>query len=157
GCGANEFPRSKHETMNVAVATVQVPFVHGGAEIHASELLKALRSAGHRAELIAIPFKWYPPEQILHNMLACRLLDRTESNGLVVDRVIALRFPAYFIPHPNKTLWILHQHRTAYDLWSHPLCDLMHYANGAYVRAAIHEADRQLIPQARAVFANSCN
>jgi glycosyltransferase involved in cell wall biosynthesis len=119
--------------------------------------VQALRSAGHQAELVAIPFKWYPPERILDHMLACRLLDLTESNGLPVDRVIALRFPAYFIPHPHKVLWILHQHRTAYDLWSHPLCDLVHFANGPRVRVAIHQADRQLIPQARAVFANSQN
>jgi glycosyltransferase involved in cell wall biosynthesis len=143
--------------MRVAIATVQVPFVYGGAEIHASELLKALRSAGHQAELVAIPFKWYPPERILDHMLACRLLDLTESCGTAVDRVIALKFPAYLVHHPNKVLWILHQHRTAYELWSHPLCDLMHFPNGAQVRAAIHQADKQLIPQARAVFANSQN
>jgi glycosyltransferase involved in cell wall biosynthesis len=143
--------------MRVAIATVQVPFVYGGAEIHASELLKALRSAGHQAELIVVPFKWYPPERILDHMLACRLLDLTETNGHRVDRLIGLKFPAYFIPHPNKVLWILHQHRSAYDLWSNPLCDLVHFPNGAYVRSAIHRADRQLIPQARAVFANSHN
>jgi glycosyltransferase involved in cell wall biosynthesis len=54
-------------------------------------------------------------------------------------------------------LWILHQHRTAYELWDHPLSDLVYYPNGSQVRDAIEQADRNLIPEARAVFANSRN
>src|SRR3954454_19989977 len=143
--------------MKILITTVQVPFVRGGAEILAEGLRDALRSAGHEAEIVAIPFKWYPPERILDQMLACRLLDITESTGIAVDRVIGLKFPAYFIPHPNKVLWILHQHRTAYDLWDHALSDLVYYPNGSQVRDAIEKADRTLIPEARAVFANSQN
>jgi hypothetical protein len=143
--------------MRILIATVQVPFIRGGAEIHAEGLRDALVQAGHEAEILAIPFKWYPPEKILDHMLACRLLDATEVAGTRVDRLIGLRFPAYLIPHPNKVLWILHQHRTAYDLWDHTLSDLVHYPNGSQVRDAIQQADRKLIPEARAVFANSHN
>jgi glycosyltransferase involved in cell wall biosynthesis len=71
--------------------------------------------------------------------------------------VIALKFPAYLIPHPNKVLWLVHQHRTAYDLWHHPLCDLMHFPNGSEVRDAIRHADCQLIPECRGVFSISRN
>jgi glycosyltransferase involved in cell wall biosynthesis len=138
--------------MRILIATVQVPFVRGGAEILADNLRDALRAEGHEAEVVAVPLKWYPPERILDALLACRLLDVTESNGNRVDRVIGLKFPAYLIPHPNKVLWLLHQHRTAYDLWGHPQCDLMHHANGARVRQAIAEADRRLIPEAGAVY-----
>jgi len=143
--------------MRVLIATTQVPFVRGGAEIHAEGLLQALRSEGHEAELIAIPFKWYPPERITEAMLACRLLDLTESAGTRVDRVIGLKFPAYLFRHPSKVLWILHQHRSAYELWDHELCDLRRFPNGPDIRAAIMEADRQCIPEAKAVFANSRN
>ena len=143
--------------MRILIATVQVPFIRGGAEIHASGLRNALRAAGHQAEILSIPFKWYPPEKILDHMLACRLLDVTEAAGTQVDMLIGLKFPAYLIPHPNKVLWILHQHRTAYELWDHPLSDMIYYANGAQVRDAIQIADQQLIPQAKAVFANSRN
>ena len=101
-------------------------------------------AAGHEAEILAIPFKWYPPEKILDHMLACRLLDVSEVAGTRVDRLIGLRFPAYLIPHPNKVLWILHQHRTAYELWDHPLSDLVYYPNGSQVRDAIEQADRKL-------------
>jgi glycosyltransferase involved in cell wall biosynthesis len=143
--------------MRVLIATVQVPFIRGGAEVHAEGLRDALLQAGHEAEILAIPFKWYPPEKILDHMLACRLLDVTEVAGTRVDRLIGLRFPAYLIPHPNKVLWILHQHRTAYDLWDHALSDLVYYPNGSQVRDAIEHADRTLIPEAKAVFANSQN
>ena len=143
--------------MRILIATVQVPFIRGGAEIHAEGLRDALRAAGHSAEIISIPFKWYPPERILDHMLACRLLDVTEAAGTPIDLMIGLKFPAYLIPHPNKVLWILHQHRTAYELWDHPLSDLIYYPNGAQVRDAIVKADRELIPQAKAVFANSRN
>jgi glycosyltransferase involved in cell wall biosynthesis len=90
-------------------------------------------------------------------MLACRLLDLTESHGTTIDRLIALKFPAYFIPHPNKVLWILHQHRTAYDLWDHSLSDLIQHNNGSLVRDSIRRADRNIIPEAKAIYANSAN
>ena len=143
--------------MRILIATVQVPFIRGGAEVHAEGLRDALIEAGHEAEILAIPYKWYPPEKILDHILACRLLDVSEVAGTRVDRLIGLRFPAYLIPHPNKVLWILHQHRTAYDLWDHALSDLVYYPNGSQVRDAIEHADRTLIPEAKAVFANSQN
>ncbi len=143
--------------MRILIATIQVPFVRGGAELHAEGLRQAFNQAGHQVELVAIPFKWYPPERIIENILACRLLDLTESSGMVIDRVIGLRFPAYLIPHPNKVLWILHQYRSAYDLWDSPLGDLIHYPNGHHVRSAIVHADKSFIPEAKAVYGNSRN
>ena len=143
--------------MRILITTVQVPFIQGGAELHAQGLRDALVRCGHEAEILAIPFKWYPPEKILDHMLLCRMLDLSEVAGTRVDLMIGLKFPAYLIPHPNKVLWILHQHRTAYELWDHPLSDLVHYPNGVQVREAIQHADRRLIPEARAIFANSRN
>jgi glycosyltransferase involved in cell wall biosynthesis len=138
--------------VRVLITTVQVPFVRGGAEILTDGLRAALLGAGHDAEIVAVPFKWYPPERIPDQMLACRLFDLTESCGRSIDRVIGLKFPAYLIPHPNKVLWLLHQHRTAYDLWNHPLGDLDCHATGAQIRDAIRLADQSLIPEAGKVF-----
>ena len=143
--------------MRILIATVHVPFIRGGAEVHAEGLRDALREAGHEVEIIAVPFKWYPPERIVDHMLACRLLDVTEVMGTPVDLLIGLRFPAYLIPHPNKVLWILHQFRTAYELWDHQLGDLIYSPNGAEVRDSIRQADRHFIGQAKLVFANSAN
>jgi glycosyltransferase involved in cell wall biosynthesis len=138
--------------MRVLLATVQVPFVQGGAEVLARSLLDALRAAGHEAEITAIPFKWYPPERMLDCMLACRLLDVTETNGRPIDRMIGLKFPAYLMPHPNKVLWLLHQHRQSYEQWDQPISDMIHFANGREVRDAIRRTDQRLIPEARAVY-----
>ena len=143
--------------MRILIATTHVPFIRGGAELLAEGLRDALRAAGHQTEISAIPFKWYPPEKILEHMLACRLLDVTEVAGTPVDLLIGLKFPAYLIRHPNKVLWILHQFRTAYDLWDHPLGDLISSRNGLKVRDAIRRADKQIIPESKAVFALSGN
>ncbi len=141
--------------MRIGVLTVQVPFVHGGAELHARNLLRAMRDAGHQAEIISMPFKWFPPDRIAPQILAARLLDVTASSGMSIDRVIGLKFPAYLIDHPDKVLWILHQHRTAYDLWGHGLGDLHDQPGGDQAMLAIREADNRLIPSARRIFTNS--
>jgi glycosyltransferase involved in cell wall biosynthesis len=150
--------------VRIVIATTSVPFVRGGAELHAENLHRALIEAGHQAEIVALPFKWYPAEIIPQQMLAARLFDLTESNGNPVDRVIGLKFPAYLVPHPNKVLWILHQHRPAYDLWEREFGVLAKFpnllrtvANGWEARNAIIEADKRLIPEARRVFTNSRN
>lgn len=143
--------------MRVVIANTQVPFVRGGAEHHAESLRDALLQRGHQAEIAAIPFKWYPPGKILEHALACRLLDLTEANGQPVDRLIGLKFPAYLVPHPNKVIWILHQYRSAYDLWERPDCDLAEFAEGPRIRDSIRQLDNRFLPEARALYANSQN
>ena len=143
--------------MRLLIANVQVPFVRGGGEMLADGLHDALVAAGHDAEIVRLPFKWYPPERMLEQLLAARLLDLTESSGTRIDRVIGLRFPAYLVPHPNKVLWLLHQDRTAYDLWGTGLCELTHAPNGQEIRDAIRAADTTMIPEARAVYTISAN
>ena len=43
--------------MKVAIASVQVPFTRGGAEIHAEMLESELKKRGYNADIITIPFK----------------------------------------------------------------------------------------------------
>jgi glycosyltransferase involved in cell wall biosynthesis len=143
--------------MRVAIATVQVPFLRGGAEMLAEGLRQALRDAGHQAEIVAVPFKWYPAPNIAQQLVACRLLDLSESMGTRIDRVVGLKFPAYLIPHPDKVLWLLHQHRSAYDLWGSPFDDLSAQAGGLEAREIIRNADSRLIPEAGRVFTISRN
>lgn len=143
--------------MRIAIATVQVPFVRGGAELLAESLRSELQAAGHEAEIISLPFKWYPAERIAEHMLAFRLMDLTESRAGPIDRVIGLKFPAYMITHPNKVIWLLHQHRGAYDLWGTPYGDLTAAPGGAHVRAGIRNADLATLPEARAIYTLSAN
>ena len=141
--------------MKIALATVQVPFIAGGAEIHASSLQRELRARGHEVDIVAIPFKWYPPERILDCMLMARLVDLTEVNGQRIDRVIALKFPAYYLEHPNKVCWLLHQHRQAYDLFDTAYGDLHQSQQGRDVAAEIQRWDNELLPQSRGIYSNS--
>jgi glycosyltransferase involved in cell wall biosynthesis len=144
--------------MRVAVCHPQTPFVRGGAETHAEQLVAALRAAGHEAELVLIAGKWYPGSELAHQMAVWRALDLSESNGLPIDVVIPLKFPAYLMRHERKIVWLIHQHRTAYELWDHPeYADLARQPEGALVRDLIHSADRVALGEAKRVFANSKN
>jgi len=121
--------------MKVAIATVQVPFLSGGAELHAASLRRELTLRGIEADIVPIPFKWYPPSRLLDMMLMARLVDLSEVNGRKIDRVITLKFPAYYLEHECKIGWILHQHRQAYDLFETQFGDLHHDAEGRAVAA----------------------
>jgi glycosyltransferase involved in cell wall biosynthesis len=141
----------------VLVTATQVPFVTGGAELHVRELVTQLRRAGHDAEVVTQPFAVHSPDALLEAMVAARLMRLTESAGRPVDRLIVTKFPTYFAPHPNKVVWLMHQHRTAYELWDSPFSDLAQFKNGRAVRDAIREADRRLLPEAKRLFTTSRN
>lgn len=140
---------------NILICTTQVPFTTGGAEAHVEGLRRALIEAGYNAEVVALPFMWYPPEEIMRSALAWRMLELSEANGRPVDLVIGMKFPAYLAAHERKVLWIIHQHRSAYNLWNTPFDDLSTYPEGARVREWIRQCDNRFIPAAKKVFANS--
>jgi len=140
---------------NILICTTQVPFTTGGAEAHVEGLRRALLQAGYNAEVVALPFKWYPPAEIMRSALAWRLLDLSAANGKPIDLVIGMKFPAYLVAHERKVLWIMHQYRAAYNLWDTPFDDLSPYPDGAQVKEWIRNADNRLIPEAKKVFANS--
>jgi glycosyltransferase involved in cell wall biosynthesis len=103
--------------MRIALATVQSPFIRGGAELHAGQLCKQLIRAGHEAEIVTMPFRYGPPAEILRSMRNWEEEDFTCLSGFTPDLVICLKFPTWYLKHPRKVAWILHQHRAVYDLW----------------------------------------
>lgn len=144
--------------MRIAVVHPQTPFVRGGAETHTEALVRALREAGHEAEEVVVAGKWYPATELVHQMAVWRSLDLSESNGLPIDMVIALKFPAYLVPHERKVVWLIHQHRSAYELWDHPeFADLSKQEEGPAVRDMIWQADRIALGEAKRIFTNSRN
>jgi glycosyltransferase involved in cell wall biosynthesis len=143
--------------VRIAVLHPQAAFVRGGAETHAASLVKALQEAGHETELVQIAWKWYPSTELTHAMAVWRSFDITESNGLKVDVAITLKFPAYLAIHERKIVWLIHQHRSAYELWDHPLGDLRPQEGSEGVREMIQQADRTALGEAKALFANSHN
>jgi glycosyltransferase involved in cell wall biosynthesis len=141
----------------ILVGEAQVPFVRGGAEFHVRELLRHLRLHGHDAELVSLPFKWYPKSEILPHAAAWRLLDLSESNGRPVDLFIATKFPTYFARHPHKVAWIIHQHRAAYELAGTPFSDFAHTEEDVALRDELIRLDRAMLGECTRLFANARN
>jgi glycosyltransferase involved in cell wall biosynthesis len=143
--------------MRVAVCAPQVPFVRGGAEVMADDLVAALRALGHDADLVTVPFKWYPGARVLDQAFLWRLADLTESDGIPIDRVIATKFPAYCVRHPNKVAWVLHQFRQAYDYDRTELGQFSEEPFDRATREAVARLDAVALGEARRVFATSRN
>jgi len=141
----------------VVVCEAQVPFVHGGAEVHVRELLRELRERGYEAELVSIPFKWYPKTEILPHAAAWRLMDLSESNGRSIDLVIATKFPTYFVRHPNKVAWLIHQYRAAYELCGTPYSDFRHTESDVGLRDTLIRLDTEMLGECRRLFTNAEN
>ncbi len=103
--------------MKIVIPAIKVPFIRGGAERMTEGLADALRHRGHEVETIHFPFK-FSPESALETLMAyCETLDVETFNGKHVDKAIALQFPAYYVNHPDLVLWLMHQHRAAYELY----------------------------------------
>lgn len=145
------------EAKTILVLEAQVPFVHGGAEIHVRELLRELQARGYAAELVSVPFKWYPKDEILPHAAAWRLLDLSESNGRPVDLVIGTKFPTYFARHPNKVAWLIHQYRAAYELAGTPYSDFGHNERDLGLRDRLIQLDTEMLGECRRIYANARN
>jgi glycosyltransferase involved in cell wall biosynthesis len=104
--------------MRIAITTTRAPFVHGGAEVLERDLIGALRQHGHTVEVVAYPFRYGDASVVERSVDIWASEDLMTLSGPSPDRVIALKFPAYFAKHPHVSLWLLHQHRAYYELWS---------------------------------------
>lgn len=141
----------------VLVCEAQVPFVHGGAEMHVRQLVRELRSRGFDTELVSVPFKWYPKEEILPHAAAWRLLDLSEANGRPIDLVIATKFPTYFVRHPRKVAWLIHQYRAAYELCGTEYSDFAHTELDVGLRDHLMRLDTAALAECTRLFANARN
>ena len=103
---------TKIPKLKIAVVNNWVPFLRGGAELLAEKLCRELQENGHQVELVRVPFRWDTPHRVIDSVLAARMMDFG-----FYDRVLPIKFPAYCIKHPKKTVWLLHQFRQMYDLW----------------------------------------
>jgi len=139
------------------VCAPQVPFARGGAEIFADTLVDELHDRGHEADLVTIPYKWYPGERVLSQAFLWRLLDLSESDGRPIELVIATKFPSYALRHPNKVVWLVHQFRQAYELDGTELGQFGPDVADRATRRAVHRLDDAALGEARALFAISQN
>ena len=136
--------------MKVLVLSTKVPFVHGGAEELFDHLVRNLQASGVEAEGMRLPFTWNPAERLIDEMLIARRLRVSH-----VDRVIALKFPAYLVPAPDKVIWLLHQYRQAYDLLDAGQSNIPEDQRGKVILNAIRSADNQAFAESKAIYTNS--
>lgn len=127
----------------VLVCETQVPFVRGGAELLVQQLVDEFRARGYETDKVALPFKWYPKQELQPHAAAWRMLDLSESNGRAVDLLVATKFPTYLARHPRKVCWLVHQHRAAYELCDTPYSDFAHDPVDVALRDRLMALDEQ--------------
>lgn len=142
----------------VGVLHAQVPFVMGGAELLAQNLVNQLKKREYMAEIISLPFKWYPVNELFNSAMAWRMVDIEEANGQKIDLVVATKYPTYVARHENKVLWLLHQHRTAYDLYDkEQWAGLKFIPGGAEARNKLIDIDNKTIIECKRSYTISQN
>jgi glycosyltransferase involved in cell wall biosynthesis len=138
--------------MKILVAATITPFIHGGADNHIHGLVRALNEAGHNTELLRLPFKFEPASDVERSMDYATGLDLNNPNGIQIDRVISLQFPAWGLQHAEHWAWVMHQHRAVYELYddSNASSALRH------LRIAVTAFDQQALSKGvQKLFANS--
>ena len=130
--------------MRILIATSALPFAGGGNRVIAEELLRTAREAGHRAEILITPQNPYGRQCAAY--LANRLTDiRQGDDGLPVDEVISLRYPAFSLRHPRHVCWLNHRMREFDDLWPEHRAELSPFGRfkGALRRRLLSGLDRR--------------
>jgi glycosyltransferase involved in cell wall biosynthesis len=143
--------------MRILVCTSQVPFARGGAELLSEGLCQALREHGHEADVVALPYSWTPHANLFKSALAWRLLDLATVDGRPVDALICTKFPSYAAKHPRKIVWLVHQHRQAYDWRGTALSDWGAQPGDTQALDLLQRLDRRTLGEAHARFAISRN
>ena len=140
--------------MRVLVVANLTPFLRGGADAHIQGLTTACREAGYDVECLRLPFAFSPADEVRRAMSSAGGLELSAPSGQSIDILISLQFPAYGVAHPNHRVWVMHQHRAAYDLFeAKPSGDDM-----TILRADIESFDQEHLGAAsrrNRLFANS--
>jgi glycosyltransferase involved in cell wall biosynthesis len=134
--------------VDVVVCGAHKPFMYGGAEQHQENLVAAIRAAGHRADLVRLPVAW-EKGRLFDSPLAWRL------SPIDADVVIATNFPSYFVRHPAKVVWLLHQHRGAFDMADAPWTDFGVDEDSLERTRLLTEWDAVALSEAVALFTTS--
>lgn len=129
----------------ILVLGVKVPFTTGGQEVLVSTLVRELKARGHEADVIELPYN--PKEKVdyLREAALWRSLDLTSFFGKKVDLVIATKFPSYYVSHPKKSLWLVHQHRPVYDLFGTRFSDFSDDPRDEAIRRMLTTGDKKAI------------
>lgn len=107
-----------NQIKKIIIVQSQVFFVRGGAEILAENLARQLRLAGYQVDICVIPYLAFRFRKIamLFECFMWHFFKMRDATFREADVVIAIKFPTYYINHPNKIIWLAHQCRAVYDL-----------------------------------------
>lgn len=140
--------------MRILIFNTRVPFVRGGAEALEKGLIKALKDSGNDVDIIRIMENWGASYDYLLKMMIQTRMMEIENLPLSLERVIALKFPSYYVKHKNKVVWFLHHYRQFYDLWDTPFGP-PHNDETKAIRDIIIKSDTEMLREAKRVFAIS--
>jgi glycosyltransferase involved in cell wall biosynthesis len=71
--------------------------------------------------------------------------------------LIATRFPTWFARHPRKVVWLIHQHRPAYDLYGTLHSDFVDTRDDTELRERLAALDSQMFAECERIFTNARN
>ena len=141
----------------IVICGVQTLFVRGGAESLVSSLQTELQTRGFIVDVVNLPFKDAPRSELIKGFLSWRWLNIREMHGQPVDLVIGTKFPSYAVRHPNKVVWLVHQHRQAYELYGTNYSDMHTRPDGMLLARLVRRLDRSALGDARRLYAISGN
>ena len=142
---------------HILVLATQVPFSRGGAELLTEKLVTQLRRRGYFAELVQLPFAAEPKSRLLAEVRQWRLLGVEQYAGRRIDAVICTKFPSYAVKHPNKRIWMIHQHRQLYELYGSRYGDFSTSDSDQALREILLRTDRKILCEASKIACISKN
>lgn len=142
---------------NICICSAQVPFVRGGAEMLVESLCEQLKRRDYNVEIVKIPYKWYPKNEIINSTFSWRMIDLSESNGQKIDLVIPTKFPSYAVKHENKVTWLMHQFRQIYDQYGTEFSDFIDNEDDNIIRNKIMEIDNKTLLESKQIFSIANN
>lgn len=142
---------------NILILGVQVPFTRGGAELLVEALRRELEKRDFGVDIVQLPFNALPKSSLVKQMALWRALDLDTFAGRKVDLVIGTKFPSYLAAHPNKAVWLIHQHRQLYELYGSRFGDFSATPEDEALRRMVLNADAQALTECKGVFTISSN
>lgn len=138
--------------MRVLIATTYVPFGPPGLDLAAERLVQEMRNLDHDVDVVRVPFRT-GCETLIDRMLGLRCLDVTESGGNRIDRLVALGFPAYVIPHPAKAVWLTSYSPEGCAPWADTCDQTSDHTSKSFsgTRAQVSQSDRLFLGESRRV------
>jgi glycosyltransferase involved in cell wall biosynthesis len=143
--------------MKILITTVQVPFIRGGAELMTDSLRAAIHELGHQVEVVMTPFIFHNKSAIIDSIEFWKKQNFSRIDFGDIDQVICLKFPTYHVQHDNKKIWLMHQHRSVYELFGGEYGDAADNNENINFRNAIHSSDNELLSKEKNIYTISKN